>query len=198
MSLIFKSKLIRHEIKHWLLIASLLLWGITGTVYAFTKSQKIILIGIDEAGTRLVTASSDRLLQSELKNFLKTFFDAYYVYDEKNYLDQIGKATEIMTDELWQKNKDRLLELHEKLQKNPLSQSMEIESIDLVEASGQDSSGAGTGSHGKIESVLVIKVHSRLVEQKVRLKVNIEFKKHERDEKNPWGFEITELTDAVI
>lgn len=90
-----------------------------------------------------------------------------------------------MSDDLWQRNKDRLLELNQKLQKNPLSQAMEVETIDLI-------------AQGKVEAVLILKIRSRMNEQKIRLKVVIEFKKHERTEKNPWGFEITELNDAVL
>ena len=121
MSLIFKSKLLRNEIKHWILIGCLLLWGLTASVYAFSKSEKIILIGIDDAGTRIVTSSQDRLLQSELKNFLKAFFQTYYVYDESSFIEQMGRATEMMSDSLWQRNKDHLSELQQKLQKSPLS-----------------------------------------------------------------------------
>lgn len=185
MSLIFKSKLLRNEIKHWLLVGSLGVWGLTATIYAFSKSEKLILVGIDDAGVRLITANSDRLLQAELKSFIKAFFEYYYVYDEKTFLDQIGHATELMSDDLWRRNKDKLLEIQQKLQKTPLSQSMEIETIDLLE-------------QGKIEAVLGLKVRARLNEQKVRLRGVIEFKKHERNEKNPWGFEIVELSDAVI
>lgn len=185
MSLIFKSKLLREEIKHWLLMGCLCLWALTATVYALSKSEKVILIGVDDVGARLITEDKDRLLQSELKNFLKAFFESYYVYDEKNFLQKIGNATEMMTVDLWQKNKDRLLELHQKLQKTPLSQTMEVESIDLVD-------------QGRVEAILGISVHSRMNEQKVRLKVILEFRRNERSEKNPWGFQITELSDAVI
>lgn len=183
--MIFKSKLLREEIKHWLLVASLSLWALTATIYAISKSEKMILIGVDDVGTRIITDSKDRLLQSELKNFLKVFFETYYSYDEKNYLTQIGTATELMTNELWERNKDHLLEINEKLQKTPLAQSMEIESIDLID-------------QGKVEAILMLKIRSRIQEQKVRLKVNLEFKKNERSEKNPWGFQITEVSDAAI
>ncbi|MBS1972652.1 MAG: hypothetical protein JSU04_20255 [Bdellovibrionales bacterium] len=185
MSLVFKSKLLREQIKHWVLVVSLSIWAFSVSVIALTKSEKVILIGIDDAGARIITENKDRLIQSELKNFLKAFFDSYYVYDEKNFLHKIGSATEIMTDDLWQRNKDRLLDLHQKLQNTPLSQTMEIESIDLVEP-------------GKVEAILGINIHSRMNQQKVRLKVNLEFKKNDRNEKNPWGFEVTELSDAVI
>lgn len=185
MSLVFKSKLLREEIKYWLLLVCLFLWALTATVYSVSKAEKIILVGIDDVGARLITDSKDRLLQSELKNFLRSFFESYYAYDEKTFLSKIGNATEVMSDDLWQRNKDRLMELNQNLQKTPLSQSAEIESIDLID-------------QGKVEAILVVLIHSRINEQRVRLKVVLEFKRNDRSEKNPWGFQITELSDAVM
>lgn len=185
MNLIFTSKLYREEFKHWVLILALTLWALIASVFAFRNQSKTILIGIDDIGTRVIAESSDRLLQSELKNFLNTFFDQYYTYDDKNFSDRVGKATEMMSSSLWDSVKDKLLEQNEKLKKNPLSQFAEIQSIDLID-------------QGRIEAILNLKIKSRLNEQTVRLKVNLEFKKVSRSEKNPWGFEVVELSDATI
>ena len=185
MDLIFKSKLYREEFKHWTLIFALFVWAIISTIYAFRNQEKTILIGIDDIGTRVIAESTDRLVQSELKNFLKTFLDMYFTYDHTTFSEKMGSATELMSPDLWEQNKEKLLDLNERLKKTPLSQFAEIESIDLVE-------------QGKIEAILNLRIKSRLLEQKSRIKVNLQFKRSERTEKNPWGFEITELNDAVI
>ncbi|WP_413942683.1 hypothetical protein [Bdellovibrio sp. HCB-162] len=185
MTLIFKSKLLRNEIKHWILIVCLFIWGTIATVFALQNREKTILIGIDESGTRLITENTDRLLENELKNFLKFFFDHYYVYDEKNYLSQMDKATELISNKLWETEKPKILELNEKLKKTPLIQSMEIQNIDLV-------------ADGKIEAILLLKVKARTIEQQVRLKVNLAFERIERRENNAWGYEITEISDATL
>lgn len=185
MSLIFTSKLYREEFKHWLLIAALAIWGLTASAFALTNRSQTLVIGIDEVGTRLITNSSDRLIRSETKNFLKSFLDLYYSYDEKNFSENLGLATELMSSDLWDRSKPKLLELNERLKKTPLTQKSEIQSIDLLEP-------------GKIEAVLNLTISSRMSSQKVRLKVHIEFRKTERTQNNSWGFEITEVSDVVI
>ena len=72
-----------------------------------------------------------------------------------------------------------------KLDQNPLSQTSDIENMDLVD-------------QNKVEAILKIKITSRMNEQIVRLKVILEFKKQERNDKNPWNYQITELSDVVL
>lgn len=180
-----KSKLLREEIKHWLLIFALSVWAIFATVFALRNNSKTMLIGIDESGSRLITETNDRILQNELKNFIKYFVERYYIYDEKTYADQISNASELMNSELWEIQKPKLLEIKEKLQRMPLVQLAEIESLDKVD-------------NDKIEGVLNLTIKSKLSEHKVKLKINLRISKAPRTEQNPWGFEITELSDAVL
>lgn len=184
-SMIFKSKLLREEIKHWIAILALFLWAVTATIVAISRTEKTILIGIDDAGTRIITNNSDRLIQSELKNFLSYFINHYYSYDEKTFIGQIGISTDLMSEDLWSRNREELLGLNQRLQKTPLTQVVEIESMDLIEP-------------GKVEVLLALNVRSRLNTQIVKLKVLMEFKARERSDKNPWPFEITEVADAKI
>lgn len=185
MSLIFKSKLYRDEFKHWVLIFALTLWALIASVLAVRVESKTILIGIDEAGSRLITDSNDRILQNELKNFIKTFIETFYGYDERSFSSQMGHAADLMSVELWETQKPKLLEMKEKLTKLPLSQSPEIESLDLIDGN-------------RVEGVLELIIKSRISEQKIKLKVNLSFDKAERTETNPWGYEITEVSDVVL
>ena len=183
--MILKSKLYREEIKHWGLIAALLSWALVATVFAVTNNQKTLIIGIDDAGSRLITDSKDRLLKSETKQFLKYFLDQYYTFNQETFNERIGVATELMSPDLWAKEKSKLLDLKDKLDKNPITQFSELENIDLVD-------------QNKIEATLKIKIKSRMTEQNIKLKVTLDFKKQERSEQNPWNFQITELSDVVI
>jgi hypothetical protein len=184
--MILKSKLYREEIKHWWLLGTLFIWAMSSTFYAISNAQqKTLIIGIDDAGSRLITDSKDRLLKSETKQFLKYFLDQYYTYNQETFSERIGVATELMSPDLWSKEKSKLLDLKDKLDKNPISQFSEIENIDLVD-------------QNKIEATLKIKIKSRMSEQNIKLKVNLDFKKNERSEQNPWNFQITELSDVVI
>lgn len=183
--MIFKSKLYREEVKHWLLIGCLILWALLASIFALKNKEKTILIGIDENGSRIITDSNDRIMQSELKNFLKSFLLTYYGYDDKSFSVQIEAASNLMSLDLWERAKPRLLEQKEKLTKFPLTQIPEIESIDMIE-------------QGKIEAILNLSIKARLNEQKVKLKVRLGFGKSQRTEINPWGFEITEVSDVVL
>lgn len=183
--IVLKSKLYREEIKHWLLIVSLFVWAIIATIVVFRNSSKIILVGIDESGARIISESTDRLLRLETKQFLKFFIDHYYTYDQVTFSEQMGLSTEIMSTDLWEKEKSKLIELKTKLDQNPLSQTADIENMDLVD-------------QNKVEAILKIKITSRMNEQIVRLKVILEFKKQERSDKNPWNYQITELSDVVL
>ena len=183
--MIFKSKLYREEIKHWLLTAALLFWSITATIFAIQNRKQTLIIGIDEAGSRIISDSKDRLLQSELKQFFKYFLDQYFSYNQDTFNERVGVATELMSADLWEREKSKLTELKSKLDKLPLSQFSEIESVDLID-------------QNKIEAILKLKIKSRLSEQSVKLKVVLNFKKHDRSEKNPWNYEITELSDATL
>lgn len=180
-----KSKLLRDEIKQWLLIFSLTVWAVFASVFALRNNSKTMLIGIDDSGSRLITETNDRILQNELKNFIKYFVERYYIYDEKTYADQISAASDLMNPELWEAQKPKLLEIKEKLQKMPLVQLAEIESLDKVD-------------NDKIEGVLNLIIKSKLSEHKVKLKVILRISKSPRTEQNPWGFEIAELSDVVL
>lgn len=180
-----KSQLFRNEIKQWLLIFSLTMWAVLASAFALKNNSKTMLIGIDDSGSRLITETNDRILQNELKNFIKYFVERYYVYDEKTYADQLSLASDLMNAGLWESQKPRLLEIKEKLQKMPLVQLAEIESLDKVDSD-------------KIEGVLNLIIKSKLSEHKVKLKIVLRICKAPRTEQNPWGYEITELSDVVL
>lgn len=181
----FKSKLLREEIKHWLLLLSLGVWALFATAFALKNNSKTILIGIDESGSRLITETNDRILQNELKNFVKYFVEQYYIYDEKTFADQMSIASDLMSPELWEAQKPKLLELKEKLQKLPLVQLAEIESLDKIDSD-------------KVEGILNLLIKSKISEHKVKLKISLKIMKSLRTEQNPWGFEIMELSDVVL
>jgi len=183
--MILKSQLLRNEIKHWLLITVLTIWSIFASYFALKNNTKTILIGIDESGSRLITETNDRILQNELKNFIKYFIEKYYIYDEKTFPDQISEASNLMSSDLWQIQKPKLLSIKDKLEKTPLIQLADVESLDKID-------------NDRIEGILALTIKSKIFEHKVKLKINLKISKSIRSEQNPWGFEITELSDVVL
>ncbi|QDK37912.1 hypothetical protein [Bdellovibrio sp. NC01] len=183
--LIYKSKLMREEIKHWIALISLGVCALLSIAWGLSKKEKIIVIGMDEAGTRLIANQSDRLIQNELKVFFKNFFELYYGYNDVNYNERMRLATDLFSEELWQEEREKITQIGANLKKTPLSQSVEILSIDRVD-------------NFKIEAILLLKIKARMNDQQVKLKVNIEYRKTERTEANAYGYEITSITDAAI
>jgi hypothetical protein len=51
------------------LVTGLFLWGFTATIYAISKEEKTVLIGIDENGTRIIENTDDPLLKTEIVPF---------------------------------------------------------------------------------------------------------------------------------
>ncbi|WP_374032911.1 hypothetical protein [Bdellovibrio bacteriovorus] len=180
-----KSKLVRSELKHWLLVSVLLLWSLSATVFGLTKKDRVLLIGIGDSGARVITDREDSFLKEELQKFVLQFLDLYYVYDEKTYKDRAGKAADVFGEELWDEKKSEMLALHEKLQKTPLSQSIEVQSVDLIEP-------------GKVEVVLKINIKSRMSAPQVNLKVLLSYQENKRSEENPWGYQITGISERMI
>ena len=182
---LLKSKLIRSELKHWLLVTVLLLWAVSATIFGLSKKDRVLLIGISEAGARIITDAGDGLLKVELQKFVLEFLDLYYVYDEKTYKDRAGKAADLFAESLWDEKKSEMLALNEKLQKTPLSQSMEVQSVDLLE-------------EGKVEVLLKLHIKSRLNEPQVMLKLGLSYELNKRSEENPWGYQITGISERIL
>lgn len=185
MKLLYKSKLMREEIKHWISIGALSLCVLLSLAWGISKKEKIIVIGMDEAGTRLIQAQSDRLVKNELAVFLKNFIELYYNYNDVNYHERMRLATDLFSEELWQSERDKITQIENNLKKTPLSQTADIVSIDRTDAY-------------KVEAIVLLKVKSRMNEQEVKLKVDIEYRKIDRTETNPYEFEITNISDATL
>ena len=185
MALIFKSKLYRNEIKHWSLIVSLTATTILSSYFALNNKEKIILVGVTESESRIITDSSDRILKFELRNFIKDFLKTYYTYDNQNYLTQMEISSDLMTKDLFEKEKPKILELKNKLVTNSVDQRIEIENFDLLDDQN-------------IEAIIKVLIQGKIDIKSVKLKVHLKFQKIPRSEQNPWGYEITEVSDVVI
>lgn len=183
--ILFKSRLYREEILRWSLLLALFAWGLTSTLWAASKSREVILIGFDDGGARLVTDAKDRLLQDESAKLIQTFVSHYLNFDAATHQAQVGKAADLMSAELWQRQQGKLLEVNRRLQKEPLEQEAEIESIDM------------TGDR-LFEVLAVVRIKQRAVASIARVKLTIELAPKERSPSSPWAFEIKELRDEVL
>lgn len=183
--LIFQSKLLREEIKHWIALIALFAWGLTASLWGCSKQEKVILIAVEPSGTRLITDEKDRVFEAELSNFIKYFLEHYYQYSSETFLAQIGKATDLMSEELYQEKQSELLKINENLKSMKLTNTIEIESIDKV-------------GENTYEAVLNITVTNRMSSHHVKLKVVMTLQEHKRDAKNPYNYEIGTLNEISL
>ncbi len=185
MALIFKSKLYREEIKHWALICLLLVWASLATALAIANKQKIILIAVGGDETRIITENKDHALKSELKNFVQAFLQNYYGFTESTFDQNMSIASDLMSEELWERQKPKIQELKTKMKPIGLSQGVEILSLDQID-------------QNKIEGIINLTIHGRALDKIIKIKVNITFAQIPRSEQNPWGYEMKEVSDALL
>lgn len=183
---LYKSTLFRSELKHWLLLLSLLVWSLFATTVALTKSREVIVISLDSEGAaRTVSEKNDLIFKKELVSFIRYFLEQYYNYSDKDYLLKMNEATELMSEELWLYKKEDLQKTANDLKAVPLIQEARLLSIDLLE------------SHN-VEAELELSITTRLQTVKTKLKVELEISEKERSLKNPWGYQIKGLKDVVL
>lgn len=186
MKLLFKSKLYQLEIQRWMLTLALLVWGLTASILALQNRKETVLVGIDSLGfARVISTKNDRYVQEELKAFLKEFINRYYSYSDLTFDQQVGAASDLMNQTLWDQKKTELHELRLKILKEPLEQVSNIETLDLI-------------NEGQVEGVLNLQVTQKLNKKNFKLKVNLSIKANERNQKNPWGYEVTEVSDVAL
>jgi len=180
------SRLYEQEIQRWILCSALLIWALTASVLALQNRKEILVVGISSSGSaRIIESKDDRYIQEELKGFLLSFLEQYFNFDQANFLERVGRASDLMTIELWNQQKAKLAEIQEGLKKEPLKQSATIESLDLI-------------SDSKVEAILDLHIEQRLAKRNIKIRVTIEVAPHERSAQNPWGYEIKELSDVVL
>lgn len=180
------SRLYQQEIQKWILIFALLTWAVTASALALQNRKEVLIIGLSSSGTaRIIESKDDRYIQEELKGFLMAFLDQYYSYDQSSFSERVGKASDLMSVDLWNTQKPKLAEIQAALTKDPLKQAATIESLDLI-------------SDSKIEAILNLQIEQRLAKRNIKLRVSIEVAPHVRTAQNPWGYEIKELSDVVL
>lgn len=186
MRTLFKSKLYQLEIQRWALILTLLSWSIVSTTLALQNKKETLLVGIDSMGfARVISSQNDRYIQEELKAFLKEYISKAYTFAPLTFDAQLGAAANLMSNKLWDSKKSELLKLRETIQHDPYEQTAQIESLDLV-------------SDGQVEGIINLEVIQKLNRRHLKVKVTLSFGPNERSVQNPWGYQITEVSDVVL
>lgn len=182
--LLLRSKLYRELVLYWSILLLLLGWSLVATFAYFNKNDKLILIGISETDTRIITDTKDRLLQNELLNFITFFITSYYNYDSSTFSSQLDRASNLISSSLWESLKPKLIDLKTKLEEVQLKQAAEIESIDLIEQNIVD-----------VLISITITRSDRISDYRAKLKVRLNLSQNNRNEMNPWPYEIINIDE---
>lgn len=181
----YLAAVLRRNLLLFLLFLALGTLSTVSTYVALTRSDKIILIGIDGNGTRVISKDEDPLFKTEVVNFVRGFVALMYNFDPTSYQKNVGDASNLMSTKLFEQDKDKLIKLGQEVEKVQIQSSATL--MHLVKNND--------GSYGAtIRSI----ENRRLSSIERKLKLNISILKTKRTEANPWGMEIDGLTEEKL
>jgi hypothetical protein len=167
------------------LVTGLFLWGFTATIYAISKEEKTVLIGIDENGTRIIENTDDPLLKTEIVAFLRHFTLLMYNFDQQTYLENVGSASELMSENLWGELKEALRSKQSIVKEHNVSHTGIVEKIIKVDSSQFE--------------VVVRGFEQRKIKRVERLfKIQVSLRAQDRNQINPWGVEVDGLKEIPL
>ena len=173
-----------HLLKSFLFI-SLLCWASFATFQAIKNQGKTLLIGIDSNGTRIITSQDDPLFKTELISFLKHYFSKAYNFSAQDFSQNVGEATNLMSETLWRSEGENIQKLKALVEKSGLLQIARLRQLNQVEKD-------------TFQALLQIEQKSRLQVESFEMKVTLKIEKVERAELNPWGMEITSIKEEKL
>ena len=174
--------------KHLALTAILLTltaWALVASTLALQNKHELLLIGLDPNGTRVITSQEDPLFKTEVVNFLRSFVSELYTFTPETFESSVGRASDLMTKDLWEKEKEKVVKLQAIVKAEAISSSAEITSITKVSA-------------GIFKVGLTMSESRRVGKQTKKLEVTVGLRKGERSESNSYGIEVNELQETTV
>lgn len=186
----YKIYLAQKHIKEWLLIITLLFALVITSIYAFSKKSEMLLIGIDQNGTRVITQEEDPIFKTEIINFIRTFVSLSYNFDQDTFTENAGKYSELLSLDLWNQKKSDVLNAAEQIKKEPMQLSTFITKV------GKDKDKEGNDIYNVYTSQTLTR-RAKTEKLKYILKMQVA-KVSKRTKDNPYGFEVTKLEEQRI
>ncbi|OFZ81238.1 MAG: hypothetical protein A2583_08990 [Bdellovibrionales bacterium RIFOXYD1_FULL_53_11] len=168
-----------------LLFIVCLAWAVMASVWAYRNRPEIILVGLDEAGTRIITSANDPILSKERVKFVREFLRGYYNYTAADYSVTISQTGALMSDLLWKSMEPEFLKTTERMKTSPITQDGDL--LDLREVGEQE-----------FEADLGLRIKSRLTERKVKYRAVIKIGPRKRSAENPYPMEVTEIHETEV
>lgn len=169
----------------WILIGVLFLYSVTMTVFALRNIPEFKIVAIEPTGTRLVTNSTDKVIERERQEFVKRFIRLYTNYDSESFGETIGHSTDWMSDGAWSRIEQSFKEMKAQILEYKMVQISEITKLEQSDTNPLEFSS---------------EVHTRQIYRGTSKKLNgtliLKLRVQKRTDLNPWGWEVDELAET--
>jgi len=175
----------REELLRWLLIIALSLWAIGASVLLITRKDKLVVIAVSDDTSYVVRNTNQTRERKELLSFVKLTIEKLYSFTPETFSHNLTMVSDLMSEELWALKREQFERLNQRLQKDPLTQTSKIVSVNDL-------------GDGKIQAQIEAQIRHKLEVKTINLKVDLEIRKRQRSESNPWMYEVTGLKDETL
>lgn len=184
---IHAQEIFKRNTQFILFIAMAIICSLSGVISmrAILKSNRPLIIGIDNNGTRIVTEANDPIYKTEAIAFIQKFIFNVYNFNAENFMKRIGLTTSFMSEDLWKKKRSEILDLKSKVERDDITITGQIEKMTLDE-------------QGVYHGLVIVKEKSRMNEQDHKLEVAIKLKQVLRSQDNPYGLEVDSYEESIV
>lgn len=178
----------RSKVFQTLAVAGLFFWAVSASVVAIYKTmqpEKIILVGADQYGMRVITRDNDPVLKFEAPLMIHSYIKLAYDFDQTNYRNKIMQAGGYVSEELWLSLLDNHKALADKLDKQALSQSAQIDDLIQIDTN-------------RFEAHLSIAIRLGTTVAHKKLKIEFSIDKKKRNSSNPYEWEISRINETEV
>jgi hypothetical protein len=179
---IFQSKL---QLWRLLLFLSLTVWATIASVVALNAKPTLILVGIDQYGTRLISSETDRLLLIEKQNFLKKYLHFLFNYNSANYDTRTSSAGDMMSEALWELKKTELERISNQLKNTELTQTATITELREL-------------PDNIYEADIHIELQTKLEKKTTKLRTILKLRPSTRTQNQPYPYEVIEDEEHLL
>ncbi|MAF89827.1 MAG: hypothetical protein CL674_01040 [Bdellovibrionaceae bacterium] len=149
------------------------------------NKREVITIYVGENETRLITSEKDPILQKEVVNFVKDFIANYYSYSNDDIKERMGLATDLMSDDLFKKSRDKINEGITKIELRDFIQQARLRKLTKED-------------NGEYRAVIDIRGKEKLNKFEAKYELNFIIKRAERTKRNKYGLEVAYVKESRI
>lgn len=183
---IHAQEILKRNIQFLLFVGIAVLFLITAglSLKVIYKSEKPMIIAIDANGTRLVSDLQDPIYKTEAIAFIQKFFFNAYNFDSTNFFKRIGYATTAMSEDLWRRKEQEILDLKSRVERDKIALSGKVQKLTQ-------------SNDGTYHAAIFLDEQNRLNRSQHELVVSLKLRKVDRTSENPYGLEVESYEETL-